>query len=209
MSTGRAQQDGVSVCKFISGSRTQPERAEIHTPHVGYRAPSALGVTAERNTSLLIIIAQLRAVQEDSEKTGSSRRQGLGAGMRNVSECGALPWCFCALKSWGVPPLWGPLWKVCKKWAFHLVVCSPASNTAPPTGRRPAGLRAPCSTHPCVHGCVFTTRGPGGLLPGNAQGRPSPLQSTSLLDTLGCVALSRRVSFGGPKSLQMTFTYFL
>lgn len=143
MSTGRAQQDGLSVCKFISGSRTHPERAEIHTPHVGCRAPSALGVTAERSTSLLIIIAQLRAVQEDSEKTGTSRRQGLGSDIRNVSECGALLWCFCALKSWGVPPLWGPLWKVCKKWAFQLVVCSPASNTVPPTGRRAAGLRAP------------------------------------------------------------------
>lgn len=155
MSTGRAQQDGVSVCKFISGSRTHPERAKIHTPHMGCRAPSALGVTAERSTSLLVITAQLRAVQEDSEKTGTSRRQGLGAGMRSGSECRALPWCCPALKSWGVPPPWGPLWKVYKSFSLgfaallqirRLPRVQGSGTQGTPAPRTPVSMAA-CSPH--------------------------------------------------------------
>lgn len=72
MSTGRAQQDAVSVCKFVSGSRTHPERARVHVPHVGCRTSSALGVTAERSTILHILTAQLRAITRTLRKQGQA-----------------------------------------------------------------------------------------------------------------------------------------
>ena len=68
-----------------------------------------------------------------------------------VSERGALPWCFCALKGWGVPPLLGPLWKVYKKRAIQLVVCSLAPNTGTShgvQGSRTRGTPAPRALPP-------------------------------------------------------------
>ena len=84
-----------------------------------------------------------------------------------VSECGTLPWCFCVLKGWGVPPLLGPLWKVYKKWTMQLVVCSPSSNTGAShgmQGRRTRGTPAPRGSTSCFHGYVLTTCGPTGFL---------------------------------------------
>ena len=162
MSTGRAQQDAVSVCKFISGSRTHPERGRVHIPHMGWRTSSALGVTAERNASLHSITAQLRAIHKDSEKTGTSKHQCLGAGMGNgVSAWGATLLLSCPQRL-GCPTSLGTTVESLQETghsACGLQLCFKHGRLPWSAGQQDSGH--PCSqgSASCFHDYVLTTCG--------------------------------------------------
>ena len=167
MSTGRAQQDAVSVCKFVSGSRTHPERARVHVPHMGWRTSSALGVTAERSTSLHSITAQLRAIHKDSEKTGTSKHQCLGAGIRNGVRARGTTLVLLCPQRLGCPTSLGTTVESLPETghsACGLQPCSKHGHLPWSAGQQDSGH--PCSqgSASCFHGYVLTSCDPIGFL---------------------------------------------
>lgn len=206
MSTGRAQQDAVSVCKFVSGSRTHPERARVHVPHVGCSTSSALGVTAERSTSLHILTAQLRAIHKDAEETGASKHQCLGAGVGSgVRARGAALVLLCPQRL-GSPTSLGTTVESLQEMDHAACGLQPCFRHR----RLPWRAGPEDSGHPCpprLH-LLFQWLRAHHMWPHrvpsseNAQGHPRPLQNTSALDSPCCFSLSHRISLGGPKSLE-------